>query len=204
MNVRQRLCALGNRDQARKMFRYIRGEKGTENELFDLRKVVPMPRTIRHLQKLSAPEVVAAAHASPEALKRYTERRQTAMSRAWLEWGIDDATEWMETYWGSARNVWGVEFIETARRGEPDMRLFFYSTKPIFPVICELSSRFGEVLFELTFACDAEEYAGVAHYASGRGLCKGAEWRSERADQLVWRLWEHPESDVLEEGVLVN
>src|SRR5947199_120571 len=91
-----------------------------------------------------------------------------------------DANEWMETYWGTARNVWGVEFIETVRAGEPDMRLFFYSSKPIFPIIRELSDRFPNVMLELTFADEGEEVVGVAHYACGRGLCKGADWRSER------------------------
>lgn len=204
MQVRQRLCALGNRDQAREMFKYIRGKKGTENELFDLNKVAPMPRTIRQLLKLSAPEAIAAARATPEALQRYTERQQTAMSRAWIDTGLDDAAEWMETYWGSARNVWGVDFIETVRAGEPDARLFFYSCKPIFPIVRELSNRFGEVLLELTFADQGEEFVGVAHYASGRGLCKEADWYSERGDKLRARLWEHPEDDVVEEGMLVN
>jgi len=110
----------------------------------------------------------------------------------------------METYWGTARNVWGVEFIETVRAGEPDMRLFFYSSKPIFPIVRELSDRFPNVMLELTFADEGEEVVGVAHYACGRGLCKGADWRSERGDQLVWRLWEHPEDDVIQEAAMVS
>lgn len=203
MFMRQRLCALGNREQAQEMFKAIRGRKGGPNELFDLNKIAPMPRSLAALQKLHEPERIAAARATPEALRKYTERVQIAASRAWLATGYDSADEWMSDFWGATRNVWEVEFTEAARAGEPDMRLFFYATGPIYPIVREMSGRYREVLLELTFACDSEELVGVAHYADGRGLCKPAEWRSERGDRLLARLWEH-DDDLVEEGVLVN
>lgn len=205
MEVRQRLCALGDRSEARKAFEFIRGKKGEPTELFDLSTVVPVPRAIRALEKLTSPEMTAAARATPEAIKRHTERVQIAASRSWLATGFDSASEWLENYWGTPKNVWGVERCETMRKGEPDVRLFFYSYKrPIYAVVRELSCRFTNVMFELTFADEVEEFVGVAHYVAGKGLGKEADWCSEHAEMLRARLWEHPEDDIVQEAMMVS
>lgn len=203
-NVRQRLVVLGNRDEARRVFRSLRGKRGTPNELFDLNRVEPMPPSIKRLRKLEEMEAIQAAHASPEKLQAYRERREVAESRAWLDTGFDSALEWAENCWGARWNVFDITFMEARQKDEESRLLFSSDAKPIFPIIKKISLRYTNVMLELTFADEAGLFLGVAHYAAGRGLCKSYEWDSEHGEALRARVWERLQGEVLEAVELVN
>jgi hypothetical protein len=198
--IRQAMSILGDPEERRSVFEFIRGDIGTPNELFDLNAVIPMPESVKKTLGFATIEAINKARQSRETFTEFEQRRHDASATAWIETGYDCAQEWAEHTWGAQCNVYAIERREEI--GDLNEQLVFSSHRQaIFPVIKEISRLFPEIMVELVFGNEEERFVGRAHFVAGRGLCLESEWDSDSGKRIRSRLWGKGTEDVDDEVV---
>jgi len=196
--IRQAMSFLGNREERRRAFEFIKGEIGTPNELFDLNAIIPMPESVRKMLEFATGEAPDEARKSTKTLAEFERRRHEASAAAWVETGYDCAEEWARHAWGAECNVYAIERRDEI--GDLNEQLLFSSHRQaIFPVAKAISRLFPEVMVELVFGNEKQKFVGRAHYVAGRGLCLESGWDSDAGKIIRARLWGTGTKDVDDE-----
>jgi len=191
---RHRLVIKGTPEEVERVVEEIRGRPGTPQELMDLNHIAPAPKSITRLQYFESLDALERAAESETAFEDYRRRKAAARSAAWVETGCENWGEWAQATWGSAGNVFDVEF------SADEYGVIYFSSlwSPVIPALCELSRAFPTITLGLSFAEEGGYYIGKGTIKNGKKRVKGYTIRMPEGRRLFeqfWGEWFGPEGD---------
>lgn len=151
----------------------VKGESNTNNEIFDLNKILPMP----------VPVEVAAEAASLGKLIQKRFPRQSALFQQVLakaeydclaNTGYATANDWAWDNWGTIKNVYGCKY----NKAFPTELVFNSLYEPPLAALAALSRNFPAVVVELYYENRDRTISGWALFADGDGCEQRRDWTS--------------------------
>lgn len=182
-HTQQRMIVTGDPDAVHEAMEYIKGAPGTDNELIDLERIVPLPLPIQKTCELVTLEILCIERTAEE----WTEfKRQIAAAHAecFAATGFPSWYEWCTEHWGTKWNVYSI------RKGATPNELFFQSAwDPIVPAAIALSDRFPLINIYLEYVDEGKRFIGCSYLSDRKLKYQFYDWHAPEAVAIRARLW---------------